>query len=205
MDDQPAGKREGGALKWSLWGVGLAGVAAVVYIMAQASIQPAGSSDLKHLAKGQMAKLARPADAGPAPATTFYDANGAPKRLADFRGKVVVMNIWATWCAPCVVEMPTLAKLAAEYKGRPVDVVAVSIDRLDARDKAKAFIAQHAPLAFYNDPNAKMPFSLTPAAGGVPTTVIYGKDGAEFARLSGDADWSGHDAKAVVDAALAAD
>lgn len=205
MDDQPAGKREGRILKWSLWGVGLAGVAAVVYIMAQASFQSAGTGDLKHLAKGEMAKLARPADAGPAPATTFYDVNGAPKRLADFRGKVVVMNIWATWCAPCVIEMPTLAKLAAEYKGRPVEVAAVSIDRVDARDKAKAFIAQHAPLAFYNDPNAKMPFSLTPAAGGVPTTVIYGKDGTEFARLSGDADWSGRDAKAVVDAALAAD
>ena len=56
------------------------------------------------------------------------------------------------------------AKLAAEYQGRPVEVTAVSIDQPDARDKAKAFIAQHAPLAFYNDPNAKMPFSLTPAA-----------------------------------------
>jgi thiol-disulfide isomerase/thioredoxin len=184
-----------------LWGVGLAGVAAVVYIMAQPFIHPAGR--LARLAKGEMAKLDFTAEAAPAPATTFYDAVGAPRRLSDFRGKVVVMNIWATWCAPCVVEMPTLAKLAKAYEGKPVEVVAISIDGEDARDKARAFIAQHGPLAFYNDPKRKLPFSLSPPAVWFPTTVIYGKDGAEIGRLSGDADWSGPDARALLDKLLA--
>jgi len=205
MSDQPAGKPGDGVLKWSLWGVGLAGVAVVVYIMAQASFQPARSDGVKSLAKGAMAKLSLPAEAGAPPVNTFYDAKGAPRRVADFHGKVVVMNLWATWCAPCVLEMPTLAKLAKAYEGRPVEVVAVSIDGESAREKAKAFIAQHAPLTFYNDPKARMPFALSPPAAGVPTTVIYGKDGVEFARLPGEADWSGPDARAVIDAALAHD
>jgi thiol-disulfide isomerase/thioredoxin len=203
MGDQPADGRSGKLLKWSLWGVGLAGVAAVVYIMAQASIQPAGSAHLKRLAKGEMSKLALPADAGPAPVNAFYDAAGSTKRIADFKGKVVVVNLWATWCAPCIVEMPTLARLAKAYEGQPVEVVAISIDGESARDKARTFIAQHAPLDFYIDPKAKLPFALTPPAGGVPATIIYGKDGAEFARLSGDADWSSPEARAVIDAALA--
>jgi thiol-disulfide isomerase/thioredoxin len=202
MSEQPAGRRGDRVLKWSIWGVGLAGVAAVVYIMAQASHQPTGSTGLKSLARGEMSGLARPAEAGVAPVVTFYDAEGGPRRIADFRGKVVVMNIWATWCAPCVIEMPTLAKLAKAYEGQPVEFVAVSIDKEDARHKAKAFIAKHPPLAFYIEPKSTMPFALKPPSSGAPTTVIYGRDGVEFARLAGEADWSSPEAHAVIDAAL---
>lgn len=190
-------------MKWSLWGVGLVGVAAVLYIMARLFIQPAGSEDVERLATGEMAELKSLVDAGPPPANAFLDAAGSPKRIADFRGKVVVMNLWATWCAPCVVEMPTLAKLAKAYEGKSVEVLAISIDGDAARDKAQAFIAQHAPLDFYIDPKAKLPFIITPPTVGVPVTIIYGKDGAEFARLAGDADWSSPEARAVIDAALA--
>ena len=98
---------------------------------------------------------------------------------ADFKGKVVVMNLWATWCAPCKLEMPTLATLAQTHAGQPVAIVAVSIDKPEALEQAKAFIAQQAPLKFYNDPEAKLPWALTPAANGMPTTVILGKDGLE--------------------------
>lgn len=198
MSDQPAGKPKGGVLKWSLWGVGLVGVAGVVYIMAQAFIHPAGG--LKPLAKGQMAKLDFVSEAAAPPANTFYDARGAPVRIADFKGKVVVLNLWATWCAPCVLEMPTLAKLARDYAGKPVVVLAVSIDKGDdAIGRAKAFIGTHRPLEFYSDPNGKLPFALKPMAAGAPTTVIYGKDGTERGRVSGEADWSGPDAHAVID------
>jgi thiol-disulfide isomerase/thioredoxin len=203
MSDQPAAGQSGKVLKWSLWGVGLAGVAAVLYIIAQASFQPGGSAHLKELATGEMSKLALPAEAGPAPVNSFYDGTGAPKRIADFRGKVVVVNFWATWCAPCVVEMPTLAKLAKAFEGKPVEVLAISIDSEAKRDQARAFIAQQSPLDFYIDPKAKLPFVLTPPAGGVPATIIYDRDGVEFARLTGDADWSSPEAHAVIDAALA--
>jgi thiol-disulfide isomerase/thioredoxin len=200
--DQEAGRPRSG-LKWALWGVALLGVAAVVYIIAQASLIPRQESGLAGVARGEMAKLALPKDAGPAPATSFLDADGKPTRVADFKGKVVVLNLWATWCGPCVLEMPTLAKLAAAYQGKPVAVVAVSIDGDRDADKARAFIASHAPLAFYRDPKLKLPYDLKPPTAGMPTTVIFGKDGVERGRLSGGADWSGKDAKAVVDKLLA--
>ena len=123
--------------------------------------------------------------------------------MADFKGKVLVLNLWATWCAPCVAEMPTLAKLAAAYAGRPVAVVPVSVDTQKDVEKARAFIGKNAPLAFYSDPEMKLPFAFKPPVSGMPTTVIYSADGVELGRLSGGADWSGADARAVIDRALA--
>jgi thiol-disulfide isomerase/thioredoxin len=203
MSDQPAANPRGGVLTWALWGAALLGVAAVLYIIVQASFKPTQPGGLKSVARGEMAKLVVPAEATVGPANTFYDADGKPLRVADLKGKVVVLNLWATWCAPCVAEMPTLAKLQAEYAGKPVEVVAVSVDSPSAVDKAKAFIAQHAPLKYYSDPNMKLPFALKPPAAGMPTTVIYGADGLERGRISGGADWSGPDAKALVDQVLA--
>jgi len=197
------GKPKGGLLRWALWGVALLGVAAVVYIIAQASVNPRQESGFKSVAKGEMAKFALPAEAGAQPTTSFLDADGKPTRLADFKGKVVVMNIWATWCGPCVLEMPTLAKLAAAYKDQPVAIVPVAIDGDRDADKARAFIARNAPLNFYRDPKLKMPYDLKPASAVMPTTVIYGKDGVERGRLLGPADWSGKDAKALIDKVLA--
>jgi thiol-disulfide isomerase/thioredoxin len=203
MSDNPAADPRSPFLRWALWGVAAVGVAAVVYIIAQALIHPSAQGDLKSLAKGEMSKLEIPAAAGPAPVNSFYDGSGKSLRIADLKGKVVVLNLWATWCGPCVTEMPTLAKLAAEYQGKDVAVVALSVDNEKAKEKAKLFIAQHAPLAFYNDPNMKFPFALNPPAPGMPTTIIYGRDGLERARISGAADWAGADAKAVIDAVLA--
>ena len=201
--EKTAGEPQGFPLKWGLWGVAVLGVAAVVYIIAQASITPQQKSPLKPLARGEMAKFTIPAEAAPPPADSFLDASGAPRRIADFKGKVTVVNLWATWCGPCVIEMPTLAKLAASYEGKPVEVVAVSIDRPADEGKARAFIAKHAPLAFYHDPKMALPFAFKPVAAGMPTTIIYGADGVERGRLAGGADWSGKDAKALIDKVVA--
>lgn len=201
--DEVAAKPKWDPLKLALWSVAGIGVAGAVYIIAQAAINPQGADDLKDLAKGEMSKLTVPVEATVAPVQSFVDAGGKTTRIADFKGKVTVVNLWATWCAPCVVEMPTLAKLAKEYEGKPVNVVAISIDRPQDTDKAKAFIAKNAPLAFYHDPKMSMPFAMKPPAAGMPTTIIYGTDGMERARVSGEADWSGKDAKAVIDKVLA--
>jgi len=202
MSDQSAAKPRGGILNWALWGAALIGVAAVLYIIVQASIKPEQDEGLKAVARGEMKKLTTPVEATVAPTHAFYDAAGKPIRVADFKGKVVVMNLWATWCPPCVAEMPTLAKLAQAYQGKPVAVVAVSVDQPKDVDKAKAFIAKHPPLGFYSDPEMKLPFAVKPPAAGMPTTIIYGADGVERARLSSGADWSGPDARAVVDYVL---
>ncbi|MDP3658798.1 TlpA disulfide reductase family protein [Phenylobacterium sp.] len=203
MSDHSTAKPRAGLLKWALWGAAGLGVAAVVYIMVQASTNPTRDAGLKPLARGEMAKLTTPAEATAAPANSFYDAAGKPVRLADFKGKVVVLNMWATWCGPCIIEMPTLAKLQTSYAGKPVEVVAVSIDGEKDQDKARQFIGQHAPLKFYADPKFKLPFAFTPPATGMPTTVIFGPEGVERGRLAGGADWSTPEARAVIDHVLA--
>jgi thiol-disulfide isomerase/thioredoxin len=207
MSEQSAAKPRGGILTWALWGAALIGVAAVVYITAQSSTKPAEQTSVAKAPAAAnhsvAAKLEHPSDGALPPAYTFYDAAGRAKTLADFKGKVVVVNLWATWCGPCKIEMPTLAKLATQYAGKPVEVVAVSIDKPEALAEAKAFIGKQAPLAFYNDPAAKLPWALKPPAAGMPTTVIYGKDGFERGRVSGEAEWAGDGARTVIDKILA--
>jgi thiol-disulfide isomerase/thioredoxin len=99
--------------------------------------------------------------------------------------------------------MPTLAKLAEAYAGKPVEVAAISIDSASATDQAKAFIAEHKPLAFYQDAKMALPFAFAPPAQGFPTTILYDKSGMERARVIGEADWSSGEAKAVIDRLLA--
>jgi thiol-disulfide isomerase/thioredoxin len=197
------GRSRGGWLKWAIWGVALFGVAAVLYIIVQASSKPQQEGGLKSVARGEMKKLEVPLEATAAPLHAFQDGAGQPVHVADFKGKVLVLNLWATWCAPCVAEMPTLAKLATAYSGRPVAVVAVSVDTQKDVEKARAFIGQNTPLGFYSDPQMKLPFAFKPPVSGMPTTVIYSAEGVELGRLSGGADWSGADARAVIDHALA--
>lgn len=207
MNEQSSDNRSG-VLKWALWAVALIGVAAVVYITARAfTTEQSARVPAKAVAAAPgddvRAKLEHPADGKPGPEQAFVGPDGQPVRLADFKGKVVVLNAWATWCAPCKIEMPTLAALQAHYAGRPVEVIALSIDSPADLDKAKAFIGENAPLAFYHDPEMKLPFRLEPIAVGMPTTVIYGKDGLERGRVSGEADWASPSAKAVIDKVLA--
>jgi thiol-disulfide isomerase/thioredoxin len=214
--------RKASALKVMSTSVAAVGIGAVLYVIVSASAKPNPTRDLIDLRHGAMKKLEVPGykkpidmrmpsrDPGkspppsPAPDIAIVGPNGKPMKIADLKGQVVVLNLWATWCAPCKVEMPTLAKLQAAYKGKPVEVVAVSIDSADDAAKATLFIAQNEPLKFYHDREMKMPFVLKPVAPGAPTTVIYGKDGLEVGRVAGEADWSGDDVKAVIDQALAA-
>ncbi|HLZ77495.1 TlpA disulfide reductase family protein [Phenylobacterium sp.] len=212
-------KSKGGVLRWALWGAAAIGAAGLVYIIAQSTAKPvtqtevATSGGSSGASSGAVAtapethdvskKLSHAADGAQPPAYPFFDASGKKLVPADFKGKVVVLNIWATWCGPCKTEMPTLAKLAQAYAGKPVEVVAVSIDKPDQLAAAKAFIAANAPLKLYNDPEAKLPWTLKPNADGMPTTIILGKDGLERGRISGEADWAGPGAKAVIDRVLA--
>ena len=139
----------------------------------------------------------------PAPSTPFKDADGKDVTLADFRGKVVVMNLWATWCAPCRKEMPTLAALAALEHGKPVQVLPVSVDSAGKTEAAKAFISANAPLEFHQDPGPALPVALKPVAEGFPTTVIFDKEGRERTRMAGDIDWSSARVRRVIDALAA--
>ena len=192
-------KRDG--LTLALYGLSLVGVAAVLYVILGALSKPKPSLDLKSLAKGSMAHLSVVDSGPPAPANLVLDPQGKSVSLGGIKADVVIVNLWATWCAPCRQEMPTLAALQAAYPGR-VAVIPVAEDRAEDRDKARDFIAQYPPLAFYQDPKLAMTFALSPPAEGLPTTVIYDHSGHERARLAGGADWNSLQARAVVEALL---
>lgn len=190
-------------VRLALGGVILVGVAAVLYVIATASFKPSGPADLREFKKGTLEKLDVPAAPRAAPDTVFTALDGKPATLADFKGRVVVMNLWATWCAPCKAEMPTLAKLQATYATAPVTVLPISVDRDGDLNLVNEEMAANPPLKTYRDPSYKMSFSLDPKAGGFPTTVIYDRQGRERARMTGPADWSSAEAKGLVEKLLA--
>lgn len=180
--------------------IALAALAGLLYGIAGCAKTP---GDLRPLAKGAMAKLTVSARAAPAPRVAFADGAGGSHTLAEFKGRVTLVNLWANWCAPCKLEIPSLARLQSAYAVRRVAVVAVSLGKGEDETAGRAFIARNAPLAFYSDPGYRLPYAFQPVIQDVPTTILYDRRGRERARLAGGADWSGADARALVDALLA--
>ncbi len=160
-------------------------------------------SDLARFAVGPLASLQTPAVLTPAPDHVFKDDQGRDVRLADFRGRVVVVNLWAMWCAPCRTEMPTLARLAQAYPGGDLVVLPINVDvGEDAIADARSFIGVHEPLPMYSDPKFQMPF-LFPGKGKMPQTILLDRRGRVRAAFSGEADWASPQARALIDALLA--
>jgi thiol-disulfide isomerase/thioredoxin len=135
------------------------------------------------------------------PEVKFLDAAGKERTLADWRGKVVLLNLWATWCLPCRKEMPALDRLQREMGSDKFQVVAVSVDRTGLAG-AKKFLADTGAetLALYADPTARMATTLR--AAGLPATLLLDRQGRELGRFLGPAEWDGEDAKRLIGAAL---
>ena len=133
----------------------------------------------------------------PAPTTVFKDAADADQTLANFSGKVLVVNFWATWCAPCVKEMPTLDALQAKLGGAGFQVLAISQDREGAK-VAKPFVEknQWSHLAFYVEAPGK--FMRDAKLVGLPTSLIIDKNGNEVARVEGELDWNSPEVEKIV-------
>ena len=122
------------------------------------------------------------------PEVVFYDEANRPVKLDKWRGKVVVLNIWATWCPPCVKEMPTLDRLQQRLGGDFFQVVVLSVDEGGIEAVRKFFKqTQVKNLEMYLDPNFKAAGALK--AIGLPTTILIDVQGREIGRLVGDADW----------------
>ena len=132
-----------------------------------------------------------------APETVFTDENGTELTLKDFRGRVVLVNFWATWCGPCVREMPSLMHLHNKLKGPDFLVIALSEDRkgwekiATFRDKLNL-----RDLPLYHDVKSKMMFATK--ARGLPTTLLINRDGKELGRLVGLAEWDTDEAIALM-------
>ncbi len=153
-----------------------------------------------------------------APDVEFYDTNGEATQFSDFAGKVVVMNIWATWCTPCMAEMPSLAALQREFSEDEVVVIPVASGMMltsrakTDEEKAAALdeaIVDHRDtlarlsdgvLPFYYDPGADVTFAAQ--TGAFPSTIIYDAEGTEVVRLMRDADWASDEARGLVQAIL---
>ena len=153
------------------------------------------------LSRGQMAAFVFRKAPEVLPEVKFLDASAKEHTLADWRGKVVLLNLWATWCLPCRKEMPALDRLQREMGSDKFQVVAVSVDRTGLPG-ARKFLdeAKVADLTLYADPTARMAATLR--AAGLPATLLLDRQGREIGRLLGPAEWDSDDAKRLIGAAM---
>jgi thiol-disulfide isomerase/thioredoxin len=163
---------------------------------------PAPTAISKQFAKGALAAFLVKPDRKAAPDIAFQDGNGKALAISQWKGRVVLVNLWATWCAPCRKEMPDLAKLQSEMGSKDFEVVAISVDRKGV-DASSAFLKETGAdgLALYVEPTTRIVNDLQ--ALGLPTTLLIDRQGREIGRLVGPADWSSPEAKALIKAALA--
>src|SRR6516225_1739561 len=158
------------------------------------------------LAHGEVAALTMATTPLRLPDLAFEDADGKPRKLSDWRGKTVLVNLWATWCVPCRKEMPALDSLQAKLGGPNFEVVAINIDTRDS-DKPKKFLqdAKLTRLGYFNDQKAEV-FQDLKAIGralGMPTSVLVDGQGCEIATIAGPAEWDSDDAIKLITAAIA--
>lgn len=136
------------------------------------------------------------------PDLTFETTGKQPVKLSDFKGRVVLLNLWATWCAPCREEMPALDRLQRDLGSDKFEVVALSLDRAGADASLKYLNEVGAKnLKLYADPTGKQGFALK--IPGMPTTLLIDKEGREVGRLTGPAEWDSADAKALIEQTIA--
>ena len=160
---------------------------------------------LAPLAQGEVAALTMASAPLRLPDLAFEDADGKPRKLSDWRGRTVLVNLWATWCVPCRREMPALDSLQTKLGGPNFEVVAVNIDTRDP-EKPKNFLkdAHLTRLDFFSDPKAKV-FQELKAVGralGMPTSVLVDGQGCEIATIAGPAEWDSEDAIKLITAAV---
>jgi thiol-disulfide isomerase/thioredoxin len=156
----------------------------------------------RELATGALAAFVVHPEPRSLPEITFKDAEGGPLSLSQWQGRVVLVNLWATWCGPCREEMPELAELQARLGSEDFEVVAISLDRSGA-EVARPFIETVGAeaLALYLDPSTKVLAGFK--AVGLPATMLIDRQGRELGRMFGPADWASPEAVRLIEAALA--
>ena len=220
MTDQPsssfAKKRLALILAGGVAGVvvGLAGVYGIATLTrnagadaADAACKPAMELARKvaPFAKGEVAAVNIATAPLKVPDLAFQDISGKPLTLQNWRGRTVLLNLWATWCVPCRKEMPSLDALQARLGGPGFEVVTINIDTREA-EKPKTWLKEVGvnKLAYYADPAAKT-FQDLKAVGrafGMPTTLLISPEGCEIGTIAGPAEWASDDAIKLIEAAL---
>ena len=172
-------------------------------LAAACKADPETLATLKPLAKGEVAAMAVREEPTALPELGFLSAEGEALTLADFAGQAMLVNLWATWCAPCRAEMPALAELQAELGDDGFKVLAINIDTGDVA-KPKAFLDEIgvSNLGLYRDASMGV-FNTLKKEGlafGLPVTLMIGKDGCMLGAMNGPAEWASTDAKALAGA-----
>lgn len=160
---------------------------------------------LKPLASGELAALHILDDPAPAPNLVFFADGGTPKKLADFKGRTVLVNLWATWCIPCRQEMPALDKLEGDLGSPKFEVVPINIDQRNP-DKPRAFLQEigvkHLDYFYDQSVNVFQDLKAATPVEGLPVSMLVGADGCALGVINGPADWGSADAAALMKAAL---
>jgi thiol-disulfide isomerase/thioredoxin len=195
-----------GAVAAVVTGIAIYGIGAMQRNPADAACRPSTelAKRLAPLARGEVAAINIAAEPKRLPDLAFTDAAGKARTLADFRGRTVLLNLWATWCVPCRKEMPALDALQGKLGGDKFEVVAVNIDTRNL-DKPKTWLAEVGVtrLGYFADPSAKV-FQDLKAVGkaiGMPTTLLIDPQGCELGVLAGPAEWASDDAIRLIEAA----
>jgi thiol-disulfide isomerase/thioredoxin len=188
----------------------------IALLLGLAGILPAGCArDNGTAPQGNEVAAASPANAAvpvtgrldrshagtPAPAFTFQDETGQPTSMAAFRGKPTLVNLWATWCAPCIVEMPSLDALA-QREGDSLNIVALSQD-LDGRAQVTRFFGERNFRHLEANLDPEMRFMTDLRLDTLPTTVLYDAEGREVWRMVGMAEWESERVARLLDEAEA--
>jgi len=190
------------SLKTSILAVGALGALGVLYVIL-GSFVSSSQGPLDSFARGEMAAFRTVPTPPDQPLNTLITGDGSEITLADKRGKVVLVNFWATWCAPCVVEMPYLNELQGRYGSDAFEVITISMDR--RIEDPRAFLEQHEldNLELYFDPGMSIAFNVMGSANrGLPLTILYDRNGRELGRVAGEAAWASNDAFALIEAAI---
>jgi thiol-disulfide isomerase/thioredoxin len=170
---------------------------AALYTGALLAANGALAQDLAALQEGDMRKLTIHDAPQEVSTTAFEGDDGVEMTLQDLEGEVAVVNFWATWCAPCREEMPTLAKLQEELGDEGVRVATIATGRNDPVEMDRFFQEVGAEaLPRWRDPSQALAREM--GVLGLPITVILNREGQEIARLQGDADWSSESALAIL-------
>ena len=173
----------------------IVGVLAVLMVIVQSCSQPKTGLDL--FAKDSLKKLTSLENSPVQPSMVFKGPDGTEMRLSDYKGKVILVNIWATWCAPCIAEMPMLDELQAKKGSDNFEVVTISLDRTP-EEAAKWFKENGIKnLPLWHDSTYGVSGKL--ALPGLPTSIFYNTQGQEIARIPGEVDWTSEEALALVD------
>ena len=170
------------------------GLLAILLVIVQSCSQPKVGIDL--FSKGTLKRLSV-LDAPPdRPRMNFATINGTQMKLSDYEGKIILLNVWATWCAPCIAEMPTLDRLQLAMGDENFEVITISMDR--TANDAKLWFEENGISALTPWHDTTYSISGKLRLPGLPTSVLYDVDGREVARLPGEADWSSSEAKSLI-------